>query len=282
MKNVQPILTLILSAVCLWVLFAQGLPRASVQAAQPTPTLLPTQPAPEPQADCDPSRSVQVSGSAVIHVTPDRAVITLGVESSGSSVNEVEAANTRAIQAVISAVGGLGVEAKDIATDWYAIEPVYENYDSLFIKGYRIHNQIAVTLRDAGLVNRLTSAALRAGANQVINVNLSTSELRKYRDQARGLAMQAAREKATALARAAGAQAGCVLSISENSWSAYNGGYYGYYGGYGAQSQNQMTQNVSQNAVSPAPAATGLADDEPISLGQISIKAEVSASFALK
>ena len=71
-----------------------------------------------------------------------------------------------------------------------------------------------------------------------------TSELRKYRDQARDLAMKAASEKAQALANAAGAQTGCVLNINENSWSYFNGLW-------GGRNNSLMTQNVVQN-IAPA------------------------------
>jgi hypothetical protein len=97
--------------------------------------------------------------------------------------------------------------------------------------------------------------------------------LRKYRDQARELAMKAAQEKAQALASTAGAEAGCVLNINENSWSYYNGWWFG-------RSQNQWTQNVVQNAA-PGAGAGSSAGEEPISLGQISVRAEISATFGL-
>jgi uncharacterized protein YggE len=109
----------------------------------------------------------------------------------------------------------------------------------------------------------------------VINVDLYTSQLRKYRDQARELAMTAAKEKAQALAKAAGAEAGCVLSINESSWSSYMG-WYGR-----SQNQAQWTQNVMQNTA-PSPVAGSGSDNEPISLGQISVKAEINASFGLR
>jgi uncharacterized protein YggE len=200
------------------------------------------------------------------------------VQSNGGTPGAVEAENSAAIQAVTSAVRALGVEARDIATDIYVIEPVYEDYDSLYIKGYRIHNVLAITLRDVSKTSAVIAAALQAGANQVINVTLYTSQLRQFRDQAREMAMKAAREKAQALAKAAGAEAGCVLSINENSWSAYNGWWYG-----SSQAQNAMTQNVMQNTAPAAGPGTGAgADNEPISLGQISVRAEINASFGLK
>jgi uncharacterized protein YggE len=138
---------------------------------------------------------------------------------------------------------------------------------------------VAITLRDVQKTSVVIAAALEAGANQVINVEFYTSDLRKYRDQARDLAMKAAQEKAQALATSAGAEAGCVLNITENSWSYYNGWWYG-------RSQNLWTQNTVQNAAPGDGAgksgAGNSATDEPISLGQISVKAEVSATFALK
>jgi hypothetical protein len=175
---------------------------------------------------------------------------------------------------VLQALAAQGIESKDIATDIYVIDPIYESYDSLYIKGYRINNSVSITLRDVSKTSTVLAAALNAGANQVQNVEFYTSELRKYRDQARELAMIAAREKAQALATAAGAETGCVLSINENSWSYYSGWWWG-------RNQNIWTQNTVQNAA-PSGGSSGAAGDEPISLGQIAVKAEITASFALK
>jgi uncharacterized protein YggE len=266
MKHFSTLLNSILAALVIFVLLMVEWPNLSVQAAEATPT---NQPSPA----CDSSRTVQVTGSATVNVTPDRALIQLGVQSNGATPDAVQSANSVAIQKVMAALKAQGVEAKDIATDIYIIEPVYENYDSLYIKGYRINNVVAVTLRDVSKTSIILAAALKAGANQVVNVEFYTSELRKYRDQARELAMQAAKEKAQALASAAGAQTDCVLTINENSWSYYNGWWYG-------RNQNLWTQNVVQNTTPSG--STGSSSEEPISLGQISVKAEVSASFGLE
>jgi uncharacterized protein YggE len=232
-------------------------------------------PKPQPTAEtaCDNSRTVQVSGAATINVVPDRVLIELGVQSNGVTPTAVQAANSEAMQAVMAALAAQGIEAKDIATDIYVIEPIYEDYDSLDIKGYRINNTIAITLREVQQTSPVLAAALEAGANQVVNVEFYTSELRKYRDQARDLAMKAATEKAEALATSAGAGVGCVLNISENSWSAYHGWY--------GRNQNLWTQNVVQN-VTPIDGASNDTGDEPISLGQIAGKAEVGVTFGLK
>lgn len=224
--------------------------------------------------DCDSSRTVQVSGTALVNVTPDRVLIQLGVQSNGRTPQQVEAANSVTIHRVIQALKKLGIQEKDIVTDWYVIEPVYENYDSLQIKGYRINNMVAVTLRDINLANDVIVAALGAGANRVINVEFYLSDLRKYRDQARELAMTAAGEKARDLAEAAGAEAGCVVSINENTWSYFNSGWYGREG-------NLWTQNVVQNAAPAGGRGDQLAFG-PVNAGQISVRAEVSAVYSLQ
>jgi len=267
MKHFSTFLNAVLISVLIFGLLAFGLLNGRVRAAAATPTPPETQPA------CDASRSVQVSGTAVVNVAPDRALVQLGVQSNGVTVTEVQSANSAAIQKVIKALRGLGIQDKDIATDLYIIEPIYESYDSLYIKGYRINNVIAVTVREVSKTSSLIAAALQAGANQVVNVEFYTSELRKYRDQARELAMKAAAEKAAALAGAAGAKTGCVLSISENSWSYYNGWY--------GRDRNLWTQNTVQNASAGGGTGAGT-DGEPVSLGQISIRAEVGVSYGLK
>jgi uncharacterized protein YggE len=274
MKNIPTVSNIILAAVLVFLLLSAGLPSSGVQAVQATPLL---QTSDDSQLVCNSGRTVQVTGAALINVTPDRAMIQLGVQSNGVTVDQVQLANSVAIQMVLKALLAQGIDQKDLATDLYVIEPIYESYDSLYIKGYRINNVIAVTLRDVQKTSIVIAAALKAGANQVMDVEFYTSELRKYRDQARELAMKAAQEKAQALASTAGAEASCVLSINENSWSYYNGWWwYGY-----RNNQNLWTQNTVQNA-DPGSSAGSSAGDEPISLGQISVKAEVSATFSLK
>ncbi len=271
MKPLPSLLNAVLTGALLLAVLLLGLPQLPADAAGATPT-----PAVAPSAPpvCSSSRTVQVSGTAVVNVVPDRVLIQIGVQSNGVTVNEVEDANTRAIQKVIQALRAQGIAEKDIATDWYIIEPLYEDYDSLYIKGYRIHNLVAVTLRQVKSVSPVIAAALKAGANQVVNVEFYTSDLRKYRDQARALAMKAAGEKADALAVAAGAKPGCVLSINENTWSSFNSWWYG-------RDLNLWAQNVVQNS-GPSGGNAGAGEDGPVSLGQISVRAEVGVVYGLE
>jgi uncharacterized protein YggE len=265
-------------AICLLtVFFNPGRPaQAAPSPAQPTPS------AQAPEAvlpACNSARTIQVSGTAIVNVQPNRVLIQLGVQSNGRSPKEVQSANAATISRVTKSLQDLGVSSKDIATDWYIIQPLYEDYDSIRIKGYRIHNMVAITLRDVSRANEIIAAAFQAGANQVVNVEYYTSDLRKYRDQARDLAMKAASEKAQDLAAAAGAETDCVLNINENSWSYLNDSGWSWW--YRGGESNLWTQNVVQNT---APSGNGAnpIEEGPVSPGQISIRAEVNASFSLK
>jgi uncharacterized protein YggE len=263
MKQLSTIINIVLVGALILILVTLALPNFTARA---TPALASSD-------ACNASRTVNVSGTAVVNVTPNRALIQLGVQSNGGTPSAVKALNTATIESVIRTLKSLGVEAKDISTDRYIVQPIYENYNSLHIKGYRIDNVVAVTLGDVDVVSDVIVAALEVGANEVIDVELYTSELRKYRDQAREMAMQAAGEKAQALANTAGVDTGCVLNINENTWSYYNGWW-------SRDNQNLWVQNAVQN-VSPSGGSGSLPQDGPVSLGQISIRAEVNATFSL-
>lgn len=278
MKNISTFVNMILAVFMVVILLTTGLPNFNAQAATLAPTNT-AEPTAEPEAEtaCNSNRTIQVSGTAVVNVRPDRALVQLGVQSNGKTPKEVQTRNANTISNVIKSLEKMGIEAKDIATDYYVIEPLYEDYDSLYIKGYRISNIVAITMRDVDKTSDAIATAFQAGANQVVNVEFYTSELRKYRDQARDMAMKAASEKADALAGAAGADTDCVLNINENTWSYFSGRNWWH----GGQNQNLWAQNAIQN-VAPSNAGAPASDDSPVSTGQISIRAEVSASFALK
>ncbi|MCQ3974694.1 MAG: hypothetical protein DPW09_14725 [Anaerolineae bacterium] len=266
MKSLSQILTTTLSVI------AGGIVVLHLTWGQASPALPVARAESNNDTACDNTRTAQVSGAAAINVTPDRALLQLGVTSTAPTPEEVEAENTAAIKNIIAAVRQLGVADKDIATDYYLVQPIYVDYETMRIEGYRISNVVGITLDDVSQTGEVLIAALKAGANEVREVQFYTSQLRRYRDEARKLAMQAATEKAALLAGAGGTQTGCVLNISENSWSYYNGSW------WAGRDRAMWSQNVVQNATSEQP----MPDETPISVGQIVVRAEVSASFGLE
>jgi uncharacterized protein YggE len=111
---------------------------------------------------------------------------------------------------------------------------------------------------------------LEAGANYVHGVEFATTELRKHRDEARALAVRAAREKAVALAKELGLKPGRARSIVEGG-----GGFWSGYGSWGGRGGG-YAQNVSQRSADPSE-VTGT-----VAPGQIAVTAHVSVAFDLE
>jgi uncharacterized protein YggE len=170
-----------------------------------------------------------------------------------------------------------GIPDKNIQTDYLSIEPRYDdNYDKKNFIGYFVRNTFVVTVAEPDKVEGLVTGVLESGVNYIHNIKFQTTEFKKYREKARELALNAAKEKAEKMAGALGQIIGDPIQISEgyggSNWyySSWNGW------GYGSRS-NYMSQNIMQNIEG----GTGEIS-ETIALGKISIKANVNVVFELK
>jgi uncharacterized protein YggE len=221
------------------------------------------------------SHNLNVNGEAEVKVAPDRVRLSLGVETRNKDLSAAVAQNDAAVRRVIEAVRAMDIAAADIQTDYFHIDLSYNDHDRTLVDYYHVTKGVEVLLRDVAKFESLMKAALMAGANHLYDVEFSTSELRKYRDQARALAMKAAREKANDLAAAAG------LKVREKplAVSAYNYGGGSWYSSccgprYGGNAYQNVVQNVGGDG--------GIAAGGTFALGKISVTASVSATFQLE
>ena len=76
-----------------------------------------------------------VSGTSLVNIFPDQALIQLGVLSNGNLPAEVGRSNSIVINKIVRALKEAGIEEKEISYDLYYMEQVYSNYDSLTIRG---------------------------------------------------------------------------------------------------------------------------------------------------
>src|SRR5262249_52828050 len=168
--------------------------------------------------------------------------------------------------------------AGDIQTDYVHVDLAYDSHDNTIVDYYSVTKGVDIYLRDPAKFEPLLKILLHAGANHVYDVEFSTSELRKYRDQARAMAVKAATEKANDMAASAGLHVnGKPVSISAYS---YGGGYYSYgccgYRRYGYQAQNQV------NAIQEMGGGGEMPSDGTVALGKIPVSASVSLRFQLQ
>lgn len=215
--------------------------------------------------------SVSVSGTAEVKVAPDLIDVRLGVEVLDASLETAHGMNELRVAGVLKLLKDLGVAEKDLQTDFVSIEPVYDRGNESQAKPdrFRVQRTVSCTLRDVKLLSPVLRGVIGQGVTQVHGIDFRSSELRKYRDQARVEAVRAAKEKATLLAGELGGKPGRALRISENSgggsWS-WNGGARGY---------NAMIQNrISDSSAGAA--------DGAMAVGQISISATVDVTFSLE
>jgi hypothetical protein len=231
----------------------------------------------QPPIPYDPRPKINVSGEAVVNVKPDKIIISFGIQTSDAEIAIAKQKNNDILKKAVTAMKDCGILDKDIQTDNLSIEPRYQDGEiqANFI-GYFVRNTFAVTVNDTQKVEDVVSRALEAGVNYIHGIDFQTTEFRKYRDQARELALKAAKEKADAMAAVLGQTVGVPLQINENqSGSPW---WYGSSGwGWGGGRSQGMAQNVMQDA---GPATTEISDT--IALGKISIRANVTVTFALK
>jgi uncharacterized protein YggE len=223
-------------------------------------------------ADTAPTRSISVTGDADVRVVPDEVSLVLGIEIGDANLTTAKNQNDSRTTQVINKLKSMGVDPKYIQTDRISIEPRYnDSYTRTSVTGYVVRKTIAVTLNDVSKFEDVLTNSLNLGVTNVYTVDFRTTELRKYRDQARSLAINAAREKAEAMAKELGMKVGKPITIREeysNWWSSYSWRW----GGGG------MSQNVVQNAGSSG----AMPDDSTFALGQITVNARVSVTFEIE
>jgi uncharacterized protein len=219
--------------------------------------------------------SVDVQAAAEVKVVPDEVFMVFGVETTNPKLAVAKTDNDSRVKKLLAIAQQLKIDPKFVQTDFIQIEPVWEDDEDRRAKHveYRVRKNISVTLRDVPKFEELLSRALEAGINYVHGVDFRTTELRKHRDRAREMAIQAAKEKAELLASQLGRHVGEAQRISE-----YGGGWYSSYRFWG---QGYGNYSNVQAQVSSQSGSSGYGDGT-IALGQITVTASVTVSFVLR
>ena len=221
---------------------------------------------------------IQVTGDAEVKVVPDEVSVFFGVENRGKDISAAVAQNNASVKRLISAIKSVGVDASDIQTDYFHVDIIYVANQGSVIDYYVVSKQVQAVLKKVAKFEDLLDAGLLAGANHLGGIEFRTTELRKYRDEARSMAAKAAVEKAKGLAEAAGLKVGKPLSLSNYSYGG--GSSYPAWNGYGYP--YGMALSSSQNAVQDMGGRSDGSAKGTISLGKISVTANVAMTFQIQ
>lgn len=209
-------------------------------------------------------RTITTSGDADVKVVPDKSTVVFQVQTFDKVLARAYQMNEASAKAVIGLAPKYNVTPANVQTSQISVQPQYGDSGSFGpvrpAVGYLVETSVAMCVSNPTLVPGLIRDALAAGANTVQSVTLETSKERASRDEARVLALRAAREKAQLLAAEAQSKIGKAIRIEESTVSPYMG--------------------YSQNAVATR---SGGSDDggSSLALGQISMHAHISVTYEL-
>ncbi|KKC31296.1 SIMPL domain-containing protein [Devosia psychrophila] len=169
--------------------------------------------------------SITIEGRGEVMAAPDVAQINSGVTTQGATAREALDANSAAMAELIAQLKAFGIEARDIQTSGFSVNPNYvytEERDANGyslppkIAGYQVANTVTVTVRALDTLGSILDKSVTIGANTVNGVTFSVADPSALYDEARKAAFADARAKAELYATAAGGTLDEINSISES------------------------------------------------------------------
>jgi hypothetical protein len=224
-----------------------------------------------------PPPQINVSGSAEIKVVPDEIRLSVAVESRNAALDAARLDNDTKIAAALAFLKQAGMPDRDVKTDFISVQPDYDRDRSRVTPvAYIIRKSIEIRLTNTVVFQSVVTGLLTNGVNVIDNVDFRTTQLRQHRDQARLLAVRAAKEKAKALTDELGVKLGRPYNVNATDNSSYLGSSSRYFNG--SIGANNFVQNVSVSS------GSGTADNtsDAFAVGQISVTATVNVSFLIE
>lgn len=177
-------------------------------------------------------RSFSASGEGRVVAIPDVAQFTFSVlTQGGKDLGALQSDNVIKVNRAIGVIRAAGVEDKDIKTEQYSVEPRYKYFDCRLaadgsgsnvclppeIVGYTVQQSVSVKARDFSKVGAMLADVVTSGANSVSQLSFVLDDPTEIQSQARTEAIQKAKVKAKAIAKAGGFELGKLLSIDEGN-----------------------------------------------------------------
>jgi uncharacterized protein YggE len=209
---------------------------------------------------------ITVTGQAEVMVVPDEVAFNLRVVTMEKELNAAKAKNDQVVRSLLALAQKYQIPPRQVQTDHISLSQRYSDEEvtkkpPVFL-GYTVSKKVAIILREVSKAEDMLADIFQSGVTNIEEVEFRSTQLRKYKDQARAMAMRAAQEKATAMTKEIGQTIGKAYSIQEQGQ---------VYGGLpNASNTMGLVRGESSN------------EESTIALGQISITARVVVSFELK
>ena len=204
---------------------------------------------------------ISISGEGKIKVTPDIAVIQLGVQNNGKDAKEVKTLNDVIIDKVIKYIKKFNIPTSEYQTAQMSLNKNYDYEKKKY--SYQANQTISVTLKDISKYDAFMMDVMDTGINVINGVEFKSSKMETYETEARKKAVLNAKKKADDYVSVlAGQKVGKAILISENSYTNYPQPVY-------------MAKGMMSEDSNVAPRQT-------LAVGEIEIVCTVNVSFVLE
>jgi uncharacterized protein YggE len=206
-------------------------------------------------------RTISVTGSGKVYITPDIATINIGVHTEDADVAKALSDNTAKLQSVSDTLKSKGVAAADIQTTNFSVYPSqqYGPNGELTELKYAVDNTVTITVRDLTKFGEILSQVVSNGANNIYGITFDASDRSKALSEARIAAIKDAKAQADELAASAGVVVGKVITMSVNA-----------------------SQPTPMYAMDSAKMAVGSGAPAPISSGQLVISVDAYITYEMQ
>jgi len=163
-------------------------------------------------------RTISVSGTAVAHTPPDVIAWTLEISDSDKDMLAAKRRNDQRVKAILGLRKDLGLKEGDLETGQVRIGREYEQdqqgHQGAF-KHFTISRTMLVRQHDLERFDQFLEKFV-ASAQPDVYFEFQSTRIQEVRAETRLKALQAAREKAAALAKVVGANLGKVVKVDEH------------------------------------------------------------------
>ena len=204
--------------------------------------------------------TLSISAYGEVKALPDKATITLGVQTVAPTAAQAMADNAARMNQVVAALRKQGLADRDIQTSNLSLSAQYEYEQNKppRLTGYQASNDVTVIVNDLRRLGATIDAVTAAGVNQINGIGFGIKDPQAAEDQARVKAVQALQAKAQLYAGAAGYRVGRLVNLSESG---------------GVQPMPYAPKMVTMSAARAAPT--------PVEAGELTIRADVSGLYEL-
>ncbi|MDF5081770.1 oxidative stress defense protein [Vibrio parahaemolyticus] len=169
-------------------------------------------------ADVPEFAHVTTTGYGEVVATPDMATFSVKVVDTTMTAEQAKQSVDKTVEDFLQYLSDAGLSKDNITSSNLYLAPQYHYPKSgkAELVGYRASRSINVTVTDLADLNQYLDMALKAGINQVDNIQLKVSNQVEYQQKARMAAIKDAREKAASLASGFDKKLGGIWQINYN------------------------------------------------------------------